>query len=59
MDVSGKNLKRQLEYANAVKVPYVVIVGEKELKKGKLVLKDMAKKTQKELGLKELIRRLK
>ena len=50
-----RNLTKQLEYADGLGVPYVIIVGEKELKKGKLLLKDMVKKTQKELSIKELI----
>ena len=34
-------LKKQLDYANRKKIPYVVLVGEHEMKEGRLTLKDM------------------
>lgn len=55
-DLKGRNLTRQLEYADSSGIPFVIIVGEKELKKGKLKLKDMKKKTEKELKLEEIIK---
>ncbi len=58
-DLMGRNMKRQLEYADAIGVPYVVIVGEKELKSGRLVLKDMQKKRQRSLRLAQIAKLLK
>lgn len=55
VNLTDRNLTKQLEYADGLGIPYVVIIGEKELKKGKLLLKDMVKKTQKELAAKELL----
>jgi histidyl-tRNA synthetase len=34
-------LKKQLDYANRKKIPFVVLVGENEMKEGRLTLKDM------------------
>ena len=54
-DLMDRKLSQQLEYANSVKIPFVVIVGEKEIKSKKFKLKNMKKKTEKELKLKEII----
>jgi histidyl-tRNA synthetase len=34
-------MKKQLDYANRKKIPYVILVGENEMKEGKLTFKDM------------------
>ncbi|TRZ73668.1 MAG: histidine--tRNA ligase [Bacteroidetes bacterium] len=34
-------LKKQLDYANRKKIPFVVLVGENEMKEGRLTIKDM------------------
>ena len=48
-------MKRQMNYANAKKIPYVVFAGEDEIEKGKLMLKDMQSGEQKLVTAKELI----
>jgi histidyl-tRNA synthetase len=53
------NLDKQLEYADKIGVPYVVIVGEKELKAKKLKLRDMKSKKEEELVLKDIMKKLK
>lgn len=50
-DLAGRKLGKQLEYVDAMKIPYIIIVGPKELKNGKLVLRDM--KTGKEKRIKK------
>ena len=45
-DLMGRNLKKQMEYADSKGIPYVAIVAPKELQQGKYVLKDMVKKTE-------------
>jgi len=54
-DYQEKSLKAALRRADALKVKFVIILGDLELKKGILQLKDMQKGTQKEVGLEELI----
>jgi histidyl-tRNA synthetase len=55
-DVKGRNITRQLEYADTLGIPYCLIVGPEEVKKNKFKLKDMKKKTERELKLNEIIK---
>ena len=48
-------MKRQMNYANAKNIPYVVFSGEDEIEKGKLMLKDMQSGEQKLVTAKELV----
>jgi histidyl-tRNA synthetase len=48
-DVSGRGLRKQLDYVNSAGVPWVIFVGEKEVKSGRFTLRDM--KTGKERKL--------
>ena len=45
-DLRSRKLSKQLEYASIMKIPFVVIVGEKELKQKSVKLRNM--KTGKE-----------
>lgn len=51
-------IKKQMNYANRKGVPYVLMVGEDELKEGKFLLKDMNSGDQSKLTLAELKDRL-
>ena len=42
-------LKKQMAYANDMKVPYVAIIGESELNSGKIVMKNMSTGEQEEI----------
>ncbi len=55
-DLMERNLKSQLDYADRAKIPYVIIVGEKEVKKGKVTIKDMAKRKQAIVSIEKVIR---
>ncbi|MEE9248967.1 MAG: His/Gly/Thr/Pro-type tRNA ligase C-terminal domain-containing protein, partial [Dehalococcoidia bacterium] len=52
---AGKSLKAQLRQAGSMGVPYVLILGDQELEKGVVVLRDMTRGEQREVGLEELI----
>ena len=52
--LEDKDLEKQLKYADKKNIPFVVIVEE-----DKFVLKDMAKRTQEELTLEEIVKKLK
>ncbi len=41
IDLMGRKLDKAMNYANNENIPYVVIVGEEELKDGKVVIKNM------------------
>jgi histidyl-tRNA synthetase len=45
--------------ANKLKVQYVLILGEEEMKRGKAVLRDMEGKSQEEISLSDLLNILK
>jgi len=47
-------LDKQLKYADRKGIPYVIIIGPDEVKKGKVVLRDMRKKEQKEASMSEI-----
>ena len=51
-------MKKQMTYANNREIPFVALVGEKEIKEGKLTLKDMETGQQERLSPEELVLRL-
>ncbi len=51
-------MKKQMGYANDLKIPFVAIVGESELAEGKITLKDMDKGQQQSLTIEEVIENL-
>ena len=51
-------MKKQMQYANALQVPYVALVGEQEMQEGLIALKDMQSGEQQKLTLDELIEKL-
>lgn len=57
MDVAAK-LDRQLKYADRKGIPYVLIQGSDEAKRGVVKLKDMTAKSQEELTLEAVIDKL-
>jgi histidyl-tRNA synthetase len=53
-DYEEKSLKSQMRRADKLKARYVLILGEEELKKGRVVLRDMKDKSQQELPMDNL-----
>ncbi len=51
-------MKKQMQYANAKQVPFVVLVGETEMQQGKLTLKDMLSGEQSLLTPAELLKKM-
>ncbi len=51
-------LKKQMKYANNRGVPFVVLIGDREMETGELALKDMTSGEQTALTLEEVIERL-
>jgi histidyl-tRNA synthetase len=48
-------MKKQMKFANDKAIPFVVIIGEDEMQKGELVLKNMESGEQKFLSIEELL----
>ena len=59
IDMTGRRLKKSLDYANKEKIPYVIIYGEDELKSGIVKVKDMEKGEETTLSLQDLPQQLK
>jgi len=49
-------MKKQMSYANAKQIPFVVLAGESEMQQGKVTLKNMESGEQQLLGTEELIK---
>ena len=52
-------LKKQMEYANKIKAPAVILYGEDEIKSGKLTLRDLSSGNEKSTTIKELVNEIK
>lgn len=57
-DLNERNLRKQFDYANALGIPYVIILGEKEIQSGKVTLRNMREGTEEALPPEEAIARL-
>ncbi len=53
-----KGVSKNLEYANTLAIPYVAIVGEEEVKKKKVLLKEMSSGTEQLLSVKDAVKKL-
>jgi len=52
-------LKKQMEYANKIKAPAVILYGEDEIKSGKPTLRDLNSGNEKSIEIKELVNEIK
>jgi histidyl-tRNA synthetase len=52
-------LKKQMEYANKIKAPVVILYGEDEIKLGKPTLRNLTSGEEKSIAIKELINEIK
>lgn len=55
IDLNKKSISKNLDYANAYGIPFVIIVGKDELKDGKVKLKSMVLGEEKVASLQEVI----
>jgi len=54
-----KKIKAKFKYADKLKIPYVIAIGEDEINSGKFALKNMETGEQEALAIEEIIERLK
>jgi histidyl-tRNA synthetase len=52
-DLKKRTLRKQLEYVDSNDIPYAIILGQQELQKGIIKLRDMSKHTEQDLNLQE------
>ena len=58
-DLTGKGISKNLQYAATLGIPYVLFVGERELKAGKVKLRDMVTGDEWLLSVKKVVEKLK
>jgi len=58
-DLNERNIRKQLDYANALSIPYVAVVGEREVKAKSVTLRDMASGKEEVLKITDAVKRLK
>ena len=58
MDIAGRGISKNLNYCNSLSIPFVLFVGEDELKEGKFKLKDMTSGEEGMLSLAEVVKKL-
>ena len=54
-----KKIKAKFKYADKLKIPYVIVIGEDEINTGKLTMKNMETGDQEQLEIEEIIKKLK
>jgi len=59
VDLMNRNLKKQLELADNLDIPYAVIIGPKEVEKEKYKLRNMKSGEERTLNLKRIVKELK
>jgi histidyl-tRNA synthetase len=59
VDLMGRRLGKQFEYADKKGIPTVVVVGEKDLAEGSVTVRDMKTGDQKKVKIEELLSHLK
>lgn len=58
-DLNERNLRKQFDYANALGIPYVAVLGEKEISQKKITLKDMKSGKEELVSMEQAIERVK
>ncbi|MFP4116597.1 MAG: histidine--tRNA ligase [Candidatus Aenigmatarchaeota archaeon] len=58
-DLKNRNVSAQLNYANSIGADKVIIVGERDLKEGKVTVKDMESGDEKLISLEEVVEKVK
>ena len=55
----NKKMKAKFKYADRLNIPYVLVIGEDEIKTGMYTIKDMANGTQEQMEIEKIIEKLK
>ena len=59
MEFGDKSLKSQMKQANRLDAKHVLIVGDNEIKEGKVILRDMKTKDQVSIPIEQVIKNIK
>jgi len=58
VDIAGRGISKNLNYANALRIPFVAFVGDNEVKEGKIKIKDMQTGEEEMLSVSEVMKKL-
>lgn len=58
IEMNNRKIKKSFDYANRENIPYVIVIGENEVKDGKVTIKNMNEGTQEMLDIDEFLRRI-
>lgn len=58
IDLMSRPISKNLKFANSQKIPYVLLVGENEIKENKYKLKNMKTGDEKELSIEEAVKEI-
>ena len=58
IEMNSKKIKKSLDYANQENIPFVIIIGDDELKENKVVFKDMLNNSQEIISIEKIIKRI-
>jgi histidyl-tRNA synthetase len=59
LEVMGRKIAKALEDADRRKINYAIIVGERELKEGSVVIRDLSKRQQSTVKIEKILDELK
>jgi histidyl-tRNA synthetase len=57
-DLNDRNIRKQLDYANSLGIPFVAVIGEREIKSKSVTLRDMASGKEETLPIEAAISRV-
>lgn len=57
-DLNERNLRKQFDNVNALSIPYVIVLGQKEVESGELTLRDMSSGDEEKLPLEKIIEKI-
>ena len=58
MDTLARNIKGQFKYADRLNARYTLVIGDNELEKGVVSLKDMVKSEQREIKIEDIYKEI-
>lgn len=58
VEMNKRKIKKSFDYANKENIPYVIVLGENEIKENKVTIKNMKESTQETIEQEEFLRRI-
>ncbi|MBU0532765.1 histidine--tRNA ligase [Candidatus Micrarchaeota archaeon] len=58
-DLNERNLKKQFDYTNALSIPYMIVLGEREIESSTYTIRDMSTGKEKKLSFNDLVKEIK